>query len=124
MPYITQEQIKELHQFGRAAKDVGELTYMLTYHALQEYTSAGAPEAVEAMNNEIDLYMAFVGEVRYATLCGVVGSIECARREFRRRRPDGYLPADEALTTVLQEFYAEKVAPYEDTKINQNGDVF
>jgi hypothetical protein len=54
----------------------------------------------------------------------VVGCLECARREFRRRQPDDYLAADEALSEAIERFYRLVIAPYEDEKIVQNGDVF
>lgn len=128
MPYVTEDIKHDLVFNGRPAKNVGELTFVLTWHALQEHTRAGSPFALECLENEIQLYLdgqAAEGyTANYALLCGVVGSLECARREFRRRRPDSYLAADEALSEVLTSFYRHTVAPYEDTKIKQNGDVF
>lgn len=129
MPYVSEDVKVRLIRDGDHARNVGELTYLLTFHALEEYTSAKADEAYEAMKNEIEMYLVGLKselgyEANYAILCGVVGSLECARREFRRRRPDSYIVQDEVLTEVLQEFYDKTVAPYEDTKIEQNGDVF
>jgi hypothetical protein len=127
MPYIQAKEKQELLHDGRPAASVGELTFLLTHHALQDYTQAGDDFAVEAMCNEISLYLDAQqrrGNYNYGVLCGVVGSLECARREYRRRRPDAYIPADDALSEVLKMFYDRTVARYEDTKIEQNGDVF
>lgn len=127
MPYIQEKEKQELVHDGRPTQTVGELTYILTWHALQDYTQAGDDFAIEALSNEVSIYLEYHkrrGNYNYALLCGVIGSLTCAALEYRRRRPDSYLPADEALREVASSFYSKVVAPYEDQKIQQNGDVY
>lgn len=124
MPYIDKVAKDRLYAEGEEASNVGELTYLFTLHCLNADRERNHTLLVETLNIEIMKYLNFNGPTNYALLNGVVGSLECARREHRRRRPDSYLPADEALSEVLTEFYGRIVAPYEDTKIEQNGDVY
>lgn len=60
---------------------------------------------------------------RYATYNDVVGALECAKLEFFRRR--GYSEAlNKALENLKTTFYNETVAPYEDGKIKEHGDIY
>ena len=79
MPYIKQEQRKELAQ-GRPPKDPGELNYQITRMVLD--------------------YLKGKGE-SYAVFNEIMGVFTCASAEFYRRW----------------------VAPYEEKKIEENGDV-
>jgi hypothetical protein len=121
MPYIAMAIRNDLFLTDRAAGTPGELTYLLTYHVLDavpddEFVSS-------AIDGEIARYLEGK-QHNYALLSSVVGCLECARREYRRRRPDDYLAADEALADAIERFYRLVIAPYEDEKIVRNGDVF
>jgi hypothetical protein len=124
MPYVDKLTKRELDA-GAVASTVGELTYCVT---MQGIRLGNNPLLYSAVMEEINAYLLGKREdgydANYALLCGVVGSLECARREFQRRRPDDHLTFDEAVEDALADFYDNVVAPYEDTKIEQNGDVF
>jgi hypothetical protein len=81
MPYISPEARAEIDA-GRAPEDAGELNY--------------------AISRLIEPYLARQGPIRYATVNGVVGVLECAKLELYRR----------------------VAAPYEDAKCAENGDVY
>lgn len=124
MPYIDKTSKDRLYADGQDAGTVGELTYLFSLHCINADRQQDYTFLVDTLRLEIVKYLDANGPTNYALLNGVVGSLECARREHRRRRPDSYLPADEALSETLTEFYNGIVAPYEDTKIEQNGDVY
>lgn len=122
MPYVDQVTREGLDA-GSPPTNVGELTYLI-YAALLR----GHPESKGALAGhiqaDVDAFIRANGK-RYATLNGVVGSLECARREYirRRLRNVSHAPPLMALEDYLTEFYGAVVAPYEDDKIEENGDV-
>lgn len=114
MPYLTAERKAELLR-GQECVTPGDLTYILTKLAL----SGQYPQLLV----ECDRYLENSRHNNYATRCEVIGSLECARQEFERRRPNATVPAS-ALSSAKYRWYQEKVAPYEDGKILENGDVY
>jgi hypothetical protein len=70
-----------------------------------------------------DLVSEFGGYV-YSDLNSVMGSLDCAWREYRRRNPSSWLFAYNCCVRVADDFYRVVVAPYEDSKIVVNGDVY
>lgn len=123
MPYIDEESKQRLSQDGANPQTVGELTYLFSTHVINSDNNGDYTFLAEALKGEVGSYL-LEQDVSYSVLCGVVGSLECARREHRRRRPDKWMPGSDAISEVLDEFYSSVVAPYEDTKIEQNGDVY
>jgi hypothetical protein len=121
MPYVDQATKDSLDHGYRTAETPGELTYVVTAHLLMldHYDTY----LVVAIKQEIADYLG-AKKLSYALLSSVVGCLECARREFIRRRPTDSLVAHYVLNTVLDGYYNDIVAPYEDDKIQQNGDVF
>lgn len=120
MPYIKQER-RWLMATDHPPEDEGELNYCLTWHMIHT-PNGGFLEA--AFDREIEAYLSVRPE-SYARYNEVVGALECCRREYRRRSvaADGQ-DREDALSAALTRLYAEKIAPYEDTKIEQNGDVY
>lgn len=117
MPYLTEQRKDEL-DYGRLPTTPGDLTYRLTSIALH----AEPDQWLEYMKGEITRYLS-ERPYNFASLSQVVGCIACARMEWSRR-----MPADNLKvlwwTTVEASFYSAIVAPYEDTKITANGDVY
>lgn len=61
---------------------------------------------------------------RYATFNDIIGALECSMMEYYRRKPDADSTLWEIMNDVKREFYAKTVAPYEDKKIEEHGDVY
>lgn len=129
MPYIKQGRRDDLlNPVGTLdqPQNAGELNYCLTWRML--WTPILSLD--NALEREIDEYLS-VRDESYSVYNEVVGALECCRREFlrRRRRDDVLWSANdlvrhEALAAALNRLYEGKIAPYEDTKIEQNGDVY
>lgn len=125
MPYITEGDKQRLNDGPEFARTAGELTYLVTYHIL---SLPAYDECLDTfVQQEIDAYIEYHHNhdgVNYAVLASVIGSLECARREYQRRRPDDHMVANYVLKRAMDSFYKNVIAPYEDIKIEQNGDVF
>ena len=95
MPYITQEQRAKWDQF---------LAPIIAHMREQEFNEQHFPSVGELnylMTRLAIEYTNVVGS-SYTTFNSVIGAFECAKQEYYRR----------------------SVAPYEDQKIKQNGDVY
>lgn len=61
---------------------------------------------------------------RYATFNDIIGALECAYLEhYRRRSPHGG-SIDLVVTRVKWAYYEAVIAPYEDKKIKEHGDIY
>lgn len=120
MPYLAKDRKQYIDGGGQVVTE-GDLTYVLTRACLNACDIG--PFLENALNAECGAYLEN-GRNNYATRCQIMGALECARREFRRRRPDSYLMINAAISEVQRRFYDEIIAPYEDSKIEFNGDVF
>lgn len=137
MPYIKPERREYLNREGSVPRDAGELNYMLTMRCLEAFHEGGIALAELPTNiqNDCVLYLdhGIDHSPRYEDFNAVMGALDCCKREFQRRR-DGWLPAggglerrwaiDDAIESTARRLYREAVAPYEDAKIIQNGDVY
>lgn len=112
MPYITQTA-RQVIADGGPVSTAGELNYMITQSILHPFQFTKGPREL------IENYIKYHG-LSYSIANDIVGSLECARREFKRRRGINM----KWLSEIADEFYDEKVAPYEDQKIQLNGDVY
>jgi len=102
---------------GGVIQTAGELNYAITRHFLDK--SIGVAEALNKIRREAEHYVTSNG-LSYGTINDVIGALECIRREVKRRR--GF---DVALfSSIADEFYDAIAAPYEDEKIQTNGDVY
>lgn len=128
MPYLKAERKQGLDN-GLLPTTTGDLTYVFTRALLGDPNEASLTEALEA---GIDRYFAR-RQINYGLLCDVMGTLTCAGCEYERRsgtlinRPSDADYVRETLTSLrqfIQSFYAHVIAPYEDTKIEQNGDVY
>lgn len=61
---------------------------------------------------------------RYATFNDVIGALECSMMEYYRRNPEADSLLWEIINDVKRDFYKQTVAPYEDKKIEEHGDVY
>ena len=118
MPYITPEERKQLF-LGKKPSTPGQLNYVITLLALKlkDYP-------VDLRRGIRDAILEYLGgRASYTLFNGVMGVLECARLEYVRRAGwDVYI--DDAFDSFEKRFYSEFIAPYEDKKKEENGDVF
>ena len=116
MPYISaKDDRREKLRNGEPALIAGELNYQIFYHIKHNLAVAE-----NCLYGQIRTYVKnFLGEKpnyqRYNDMTGCL--IRCAK-ELKRRlgiNADGL--------KFIMEFYDDEIARYEDTKIEQNGDV-
>lgn len=120
MPYIVQARREALEHPSAFVENVGELTYLYTRALLDN-----EPENVyAAIGSATDRYL---GAARSFThFAEVLGALTAAHLEDVRRRGRSTHNAVAQrfwLRRYLEDFYEGIVAPYEDTKIKENGDV-
>lgn len=126
MPYIKSDDYARAVQ---CPETPGELNYAVTCKAIE--VLQGRMRAVQfgPMIYEMALdYLDHVG-MSYANANAVMGVLECAARELTRRvRNISVSMTTKSLCTDLEiasrMIYIDKIAPYEDQKIKENGDVF
>jgi hypothetical protein len=122
VPYLTPERKAEIDS-GFRPTTKGDLTYLITRALLGDPEEATLEEALQAA---VERYFER-RQVDFGLLFDIMGGLDCAGREYRRRRPA--LSADDVkmlseLEWFATDFYDNVIAPYEDTKIEQNGDVY
>ena len=128
MPYIKSTARQRLACKGHGAMDAGELNYLITRELIQ-YTSSEKSSSALAILEEnvktiINRYCENIG-FKYQTANDVVGALVSAGLELLRRLgEDKNLDAVQVLQNILLCFYDSIVAPYEDKKIQENGDVY
>lgn len=139
MPYLTADRKRQLRH-DPTPETAGDLTYLITDALLKRSSTEGL---VEAFDRFIETYL-LQRPLRFERFAAVLGSLDAARREYARRNPGGtwsdsrgrlhsnyipnsWIPASAVLhflEAYAAHFYDEHVAPYEDDKIEQNGDVY
>lgn len=129
MPYILQEDKDRLNKGGNPWTP-GELTYLITKEMLDAQGGHGPLKA--GIRTHVHSYIEGQGH-SFATYSAVMGCLCCAHEEYRRRGGWGAVtgapldlpqwPLRVALDYSV-EFYDYVIAPYEDRKIRENGDVF
>lgn len=126
MPYIGQKHREAVLRDGPTSP--GELNFCITTACLR-YSRAITPlsELQDAVMAACRVYTMRCGAM-YSTFNDVVGALECSKFEITRRRDalknDVNGSIQFALNTVKKVYYDDIVAPYEDAKIKENGDVF
>lgn len=78
---------------------------------------------LSALEVEIHAYL-LNRDVTYTDLAAVMGCLDGARREYRRRVPDAYIMVEGIVAVCATKFYNEAVVPFLDLHIQTNGDVF
>lgn len=116
MPYITQTA-RQMIKDGGPVQTAGELNYLITQQLLRQWD--WETDQLIAIFEAIKKYVDHRG-MSYGVANDIIGALECSRREFKRRRGIDL----RFLSEIADKFYDAKVAPYEDQKIQQNGDLF
>lgn len=136
MPYIEQQRRVELGSTSQV-ENVGELTFLLTNTILNllPVNNDATHLAFRRLRLKIELdveienylYEDRQGEPRFQDYAEVLAALTATKLEFGRRRadrPDWVLFVDEVIDSFTSRWYAENVAPYEDCKREENGDVY
>lgn len=118
MPYIDPKRRPFLLKEPTTAQDPGELNFVITSYLVQN--DPGHWEAGD-IRGFINKYLDLSGR-RYRTYNEVIGVLVCVVLEWERRKDNCY-PGD-IIVAVAKDLYAEEIAPYEDRKIAENGDVY
>lgn len=111
MPYITQ-QARDQIRHGCPPLNAGELNYMFC-----GLNQTGRPRS-EFMEH-CRTYVAFKG-LSYQTINDILGAFTGALMELERRQQR----ASPEIWEARKIFYAEVASPYEQAKMEANGDVF
>lgn len=123
MPYVKPERRAALVDAAAEPRNAGELNFCLTWHLV----NSPDPRFLQnALWEEVWEYID-AREISYDLFNTVIGALECCRLEFRRRvgvSTTSDLTKEDAIRYVVNRLYRERVAPYEDIKINENGDVY
>lgn len=114
IPYIK-AWVRPLIDEHRDPRDVGELNYCFTRMMLQ-----GASEA--EFRSVIDKFVNRSGPMGYRVINNVLGAATGANLERERRL--GADDGSDSLWEAVLGWYDEIAGPYEDRKIEQNGDVY
>lgn len=125
MPYIKPAD------YARAKDEAavpGELNYAMTITSVLLMRGDISLVEYRALIEElVDTYMDRNG-VSYTNYNNVIGALYCCGAELLRRVNKTYnLEATvcrDIMAAVADALYADRCAPYEDTKIAENGDVF
>lgn len=124
MPYIEQ---KDRERAEHAPVVPGELNFAITTCAVEFL--AAAMDETEFVTVVKRLCLSYFEEVglSYTNANAVMGVLFCVGKELMRRvNPDLVLldTIVERLGDIQDEIYDNQLAPYEDTKIAENGDVY
>lgn len=112
MPYLTEDE-KKLLDGGSIPQTCGHLTYLIFRTALDNYTL----DKFDLLQDAVDKYLP--ANPKFEDFAKVLGSIYAAALEMERR----YFRTSLALYDFAANFYKDVIGPYEDKKIEQNGDV-
>ena len=125
MPYIKQTKRSRLQVQPTEIRDAGELNYMVTKAALRHVNNPDLNKFLQDVRTFVIFYKQSTNLLNYQFSNDVVGALVCAGLELERRlgTSDAELLSIKLLTQA-REFYKIYVAPYEDLKIKENGDVF
>lgn len=120
MPYIKQERRDEL-ETEAIPHTPGELNYLITLTLLDRDLTFFDVQA--SIVRRCKDYLDAVGTINYQTLNDCVGAVMCAGIEFYRRTKRDKQFVARIASEVISELYNNVAAPYEDKKIEENGDI-
>lgn len=117
MPYLTDKRKKELANPKRRLITPGDLTYAMTLAVLNRGATLLAPNLDAAIKRYMPRHP------RYEDYAIVLGCLTSTFMEYERRvgAPDQFC---DDFADYMSKFYKDRVAPYEDAKIESNGDVY
>lgn len=116
MPYITQEARQEM--VSRPPETVGELTYWLYKRCLK----AGEILLFSKQCHDICVHYLRSEDESFSRHAEVLGALTAASLELSRQHPE-LAEERQVLEAVTRIYYPKFVVPYEDRKIEENGDV-
>lgn len=122
MPYLTQQQKDDLKKKGKPIETPGELTYDYTLALI----NASTTQIRRSLKRTTEEFISN-NPKNFSTYCSIMGSLDCTCREFIRRKSTIDISDEKKLAELeqfSQSFYKTVIAPYEDQKIKENGDVY
>lgn len=125
MPYIKQTERNLLEENPTAIATPGQLNYMIVQAAKGYMQDFDLKRFKESVRTAVVAYKENYVDTDYQFANDVVGALNCAGLEIGRRLNNStafFLCAE--LQDEGEEFYRIYVGPYEDKKIQENGDVF
>lgn len=123
MPYIKSKQRLDLMTGKTRVTNPGELNYLITRELLKVLDGNSVEEIKENIIGLLFDYCENIG-FKYQTVNDIMGALQCASMECCRRNMDLFEQVEDILADIPVEFYHNIVAPYEDKKIQENGDVY
>lgn len=117
MPYVKQEDRKYLVDDPSIAEDPGPLNFCITTSIVNHTFNE------DQWFDRLKQYVYIKGK-SYTVLNEIMGVLTCAWFELRRRDYSLWIEYDYRLKELAKRFYAEVIAPYENIKIKENGDVY
>lgn len=132
MPYLKPERRKELASDPTPA-DSADLNYLFTLEyiknnepKLAESSSERQEKVATALKDIVIKFLLQKNVIRYDVYNDVAGALNLSLREFFRRTQDGiaYFDYLEAVMRVEDWLADAMVAPYEERKIKENGDLY
>lgn len=124
MPYIPQDIRKHVELMG--PRTAGELNYLITKELIQGEKTNDL-SGIYGLLKEYVGYHATHSAVNYQVFNDVSGAVTNAVGEYYRRMGGNSRYTQEITHKAgdaLEEFYDNYIAPYEDQKIKENGDVY
>lgn len=124
LPYIKSEDYARAVE---APEVPGELNYAITVKIIAHLQGVLTLQQLkEAVRELVDGYLGRVG-LSYTNGNAVIGVLTCAARELERRTNPTHHPVRRVVIELNWErkrVYDDLLAPYEDQKITENGDVY
>ncbi len=120
MPYIAWDAKQRLDEEGYTPQNVGELTYVMTKIVLS------GEDQTRRLEVAAEIYASEQGPMRFAVFAEVLGAFTATELEYYRRMDasEFFNARVHPLQQARANFYRIHVAPYENRKIAENGDVF
>ncbi len=117
MPYVKQEWRKFLIDGSSFPEDPGPLNFCITTSMVNHTFNE------DEWFGKLEEYVHIKGK-SYTVLNEIMGVLICAWFEVRRRDYTLWTEYSDRLEKLAKRFYAEVIAPYENIKIKENGDVY
>ncbi len=121
MPYVKQGDREYLRKYlidgSSVPEDPGPLNFCITTSMINHTFNE------DEWFNRLEEYVYIQGK-SYTVLNEIMGVLICAWFEVKRRDYPLWTEYSDRLEKLGKRFYDEVIAPYEDIKIKENGDVY
>jgi hypothetical protein len=124
VPYIAPARRTKIDS-GDPPENGGELNYLITITAIKtakDFRFYQHDTLYDALWKICNDYLDREGNA-YAVYNACIGALACARIEYKRRGGSYYQVVNDVIGWVIDNLYASRIAPYEDRKIAENGDI-